>query len=154
MLEERLEKMLKVCERKNMKLHPEKLQLGRRVTFGGVTIEASQTVGDDRKRVYLSPSEDKLQTFLDLETPKSKVEVQRVCGLAAQMKRFCPGLMLVFPKLQKLSAHQTVFRWDEELEAEFQTLKKTLKETVKLSPLDVKKRIFAYTDAAVTCGMA
>ena len=61
--------------------------------------------------------------------------------------------MLTFPKLQKMSAHNTVFRWGEELEAEFESLKKTLKESVKLSPLDVKKRIFAYTDAAVTCGM-
>ena len=152
-LEERLERMLKVCLKKNMKLHPDKLQIGRRVTFGGVTIEASKTVGDDQRRVYMSPSEEKLQTFLDLQTPQTKVEVQRVCGMAAQMKKFCPGIMLTFPKLQKLSAHNTVFRWDEELNAEFMTLKKTLKESVKLSPLDVKKRIIAYTDAAVTCGM-
>ena len=61
--------------------------------------------------------------------------------------------MLTFPKLQKMSAHNTVFRWGEELEAEFESLKKTLKESVKLSPLDVKMRIFACTDAAVTCGM-
>ena len=152
-LEERLERMLKVCVRKNMKLHPDKLQIGRRVTFGGVTIEASKTKGDEQRRVYMSPSEDKLQTFLDLKTPKSKVEVQRVCGMAAQMKKFCPGLMLTFPRLQKLSAHNTSFKWDDELQSEFENLKTTLKESVKLSPLDIKKRIFAYTDAAVTCGM-
>ena len=56
-----------------MKLHPDKLQIGRRVTFGGVIIEASKTEGDNRRRVYMSPSEDKLQTFLDLKTPQSKV---------------------------------------------------------------------------------
>ena len=94
---------------KKMKLHPDKLQIGGRVNFGGVTIEASKTEGDDQRRVYMSPSEDKLQTFLVLKTPQSKVEVQRVCGMAAQMKKFCPGLMLTFIKLQKLSAHNTVF---------------------------------------------
>ena len=104
-LEERLERMLKVCLKKNMKLHPDKLQIGRRVTFGGVTIEASKTVGDDQRRVYLSPSEEKLAAFLDLKTPESKVEVQRACGMVAQLKKFCPGVMLSFPLLQSLSAH-------------------------------------------------
>ena len=64
-----------------------------------MTIEASKTEGDDRRRVYMSPSKDKLQTFLDLKTPESKVEVQRVCGMAAQIKKSCPVLMLTFPKL-------------------------------------------------------
>ena len=51
-LEERMEKMLKVCLRKNMKLHPDKLQLGREVTFGGVTVEACKAEGDSQRRVY------------------------------------------------------------------------------------------------------
>ena len=71
-----MEKMLKVCQRKNMKLHPDKIQMGRRVEFGGVSVEASRARGDDQKRVYLSPSEQKLADFLDLKTPESKVEVQ------------------------------------------------------------------------------
>ena len=90
---------------------------------------------------------------MDLKTPQTKVEVQRICGMAAQMKKFCPGVMLTFPKLQKLSAHNTPFRWDEALEEELQNLRQALKESVKLSPLDVNKRVFAMTDAAVTCGM-
>ena len=77
MLQHRMEKMLEVCLKKNMKLHPDKLQIGRRVTFDGVTIEACKSDGDTQKRVYMSPSEEKLQTFLDLKTPQSKVEVQR-----------------------------------------------------------------------------
>ena len=76
MLEQRMEKMLKVCLRKNMKLHPDKIQLGRRVEFGGVSVEACRAKGDDQRRVYLSPSEEKLAAFLDLKTPESKVEVE------------------------------------------------------------------------------
>ena len=72
MLEQRMEKMPQVCLKKNMKLNPDKVQLGRRVEFGGVSIEACKTRGDDQKRVYLSPREEKLQTFLDLKTPESK----------------------------------------------------------------------------------
>ena len=68
MLEERMEKMLKVSLRKNMTLHPDKLQIGRKVTFGGLTIEACKAEGDTQRRVYMSPSEEKLQTFIDLKS--------------------------------------------------------------------------------------
>ena len=77
MLEQRMEKMLEVCLKKNMKLHPDKLQIGRRVTFGGVTIEACKAEGDAERRVYMSPSEEKLQAFLDLKTPEFKVVFYR-----------------------------------------------------------------------------
>ena len=102
----------------------------------------------------MSPSEEKLRTFLDLKTPESKVEVQRACGMVAQMKKFCPGVMLTFPLLQKLSAYNTVFTWNESLQEEFDNLKQAMKESIKLSPLDVNKKIYCFTDAAVTCGMA
>ena len=52
MLEQRMEKMLQVCLKKNMKLNPDKAQLGHRVDFGGVTIE-TKTKGDDERRVYI-----------------------------------------------------------------------------------------------------
>ena len=51
MLEEMMNKMLQVCLRKIMKLHPNKLQIGRKVTFGGVSIEACKAEGDAQKRV-------------------------------------------------------------------------------------------------------
>ena len=88
---------------KKMKLNPDKLQLGRKVTFGGIDIEACRGVGDTdtRRTVYLSPSEEKLKAFLDVQTPQSKTEVQRICGMAAQIKKFVPGLMLAFPLMQK-----------------------------------------------------
>ena len=137
---------MQVCLKKNMKLYPDKLRIGRRVTFGGVTIEACKAKGDDKKRVYMSPSDEKLQAFLDLKTPESKVEVQRACGMIAQMKMFCPGVMLTFQMLQKMSSHSPVFTWNDSLETEF--------ESINLSPLDTSKKIFCYTDASLTCGMA
>ena len=154
MLEQRMERMLEVCLKKNMKLHPEKIQLGRRVEFGGVSVEACRAKGDNQKRVYLSPSEDKLAAFLDLKTPESKVEVQRACGMIAQLKKFCPGVMLEFPLLQSLSAHNKVFTWNEALQSEFDKMKQAMRETIKLSPLDLNKKIFCFTDAAVKVGMA
>ena len=102
------------------------VEIGRRVDFGGVTIEACKTRGYNQSRVYLSPSEEKLQAFLDLKAPESKVDVQRAFGMIAQMKKFCPGVMLTFPLLQKLSAHNAVFTWNDSLQAEFDNLKSAM----------------------------
>ena len=72
---------------------------------------ASQMV--TRRGENMSWNEEKLQTFLHLKIPQSKVEVQRACGMAAQMKKFCPGVMLTFPLLQKLSSHSAVLQFVE-----------------------------------------
>ena len=74
--------------------------------------------------------------------------------MVAQMKKFCPGVMLTFPLLQKLSAHNAVFTWNESLQEEFDNLKQAMKESIKLSPLDVNKKIYCFTDAAVLYGKA
>ena len=62
--------------------------------------------------------------------------------------------MLSFPLLQSLSAHNKVFTWNEALKAEFDSMKQAMREKIKLSPLDLSKKIFCSTDAAVTVGMA
>ena len=77
MLDQSMEKTLEVCLKKNMKLHPDKLQIGRKVTFGGMIIEAWKAKSDAERRVYMSPSEEKLQAFLDLKTPEFKVVFYR-----------------------------------------------------------------------------
>ena len=100
-----------------------------------MTIEARKTKGDDERGVYMSPSEEKLQAFLDLKTPESKVEVQRAFGMIAQMKKFCPGVMLTFPLLQKMSSHSAVLTWNDSLQAEFGNLKAAMKESIKLLPV-------------------
>ena len=48
---------------------------------------------DRKTTAYVSPSEDKVRTFLHIKTPRDKVEVQRIAGTAAQMNRSMPGLM-------------------------------------------------------------
>ena len=91
---------------------------------------------------FSSKKAEKLAAFLDLKTPESKVEVQRACGMIAQLKKFCPGVMLDFPLLQSLSAHNKVFTWNEALQSEFDKMKQAMRETIKLSPLDLSKKIF------------
>ena len=43
-----------------MKLHPCEFQIGSKATYGGLEIEACKQVGESKKTVYVSPSEEKL----------------------------------------------------------------------------------------------
>ena len=74
-----------------MKLNPKKFQLGTK--FGGVTIEGTKQKGDKEKRVYISPAEDKLKEFFDIPTPSCRTDIQCICGMAAQLKKWVPGMM-------------------------------------------------------------
>ena len=82
-----------VCMKRGIKLSPSKLQCGRRIRWGGVVIEAVDPL-EGKSNVYISPDEQKVSDFLDIQTPSSKKECQMIAGCAAQLKCFCLGMQL------------------------------------------------------------
>ena len=61
------EEVLSICRKRNMKISPSKFQVGSIVTYGGIVIEAVQHEDDDKKTVFLSPTQEKLDAFLDFQ---------------------------------------------------------------------------------------
>merc|ERR1712055_462299 len=128
--EARMKKLLDVCRARNMKISPSKFQLGPKVTYGGVVLEATRVVGDPRRTVFMTPTEEKLAAFLNFPTPSCKKDIQSICGAAAQLKRWTPGLMIESASLQRLCAANVPFYWSEELQQELERMKAALKEHV------------------------
>ena len=56
-------------------------------------------------------------------------------GAVAQLKRWCPGIMLMSRGMQQLTG-SVPFHWNADLQAELDAMKLALKEHIKLSPLD------------------
>ena len=75
-----------------------------------------------------------------------------LCGMAAQLKRFCPGMQLTYPGMMGLCGPNVKFYWNSDLQRELDDLKACLKEHVKLSPIDVTKNLVLIIDAAATIG--
>ena len=121
-----------------------------------VTAESRKQRGDDERRVYLFPEYEKIKNFLDIQSPKSKTEIQHICGMAGQFKSWVPGLQLIYPNIQRLTASNVVFTWlgSADLEKEFKDMKKAIQEAVKLFPIDITKKLYAFADSAVTVGTA
>ena len=109
-------------------------------------IEAQHQKGDSKKTVFLSPTQQKLDAFLDFPTPSCKKDVQSIMGAAAQLKRWTPGLIL-------LTGNSTPFFWNDDLQKELDGMKATLKEHVKLMPLDTSNDLLVWSDAAPSDGM-
>ena len=61
----------------------------------------------ETQRVYLTPKDEKIQKFLDIEEPRTKKDTQMICGMAAQLKAWVPGLQLIYPNIQKLTSNMT-----------------------------------------------
>ena len=134
-----------------MKLAPSKFQMVQRVVYRGTMLEASKQMCDRDLSVYISPIQKKLDAFLHFKTPTCKKDI---CGMAAQLKHWTSGLMLEFPALQKLYAHNVQFYWNQDLENELSAMKTAIKSHIKLSPFDTSKDVVTWTDAALTIGMA
>ena len=107
-------------------MSPSKLQIGRRIKWGGVIVE-SVGESDGENDVFISADDQKVADFLDISRPTTKREVQQICGMAAQLKKFAPGLQIRYPGMQKLCAANVKFMWSADLDKELDDLKEALK---------------------------
>merc|ERR1711895_363151 len=72
--------------------------------------------------------------------------------LAAQMKKFAPGMQVTYPGMQKLCAANISFTWTADLDKELSDLKTCLRNHIKLSPVDTSKPLILVIDSAATVG--
>ena len=137
-----------------MKIAPSKFQVGSSAVFGGTVIEAVNQKDNPKRTVMLSPTQAKLDAFLNFPIPSCKKDIQSIMGATAQLKRWVPGIMLISPNLQKLTAHSTPFVWNDDLQKELDEMKAALQQHIKLTPLDTSKDLLVWSDAAPSEGMA
>ena len=113
-------------------------------------MEAVGPVGEGLdSTVYISPDEQKIKDFLEIQTLSSKKECQMIAGCAAQLKRFCLVMQLQYPGIMQLCSPNVRFQWNPDLQKELDDLKKCLKKHIKLSPIDINKNLKLIIDAAV-----
>ena len=90
--------------------------------------------------------------FLNIGIPTTKKEVQQICGMAAQMKKFAPEMQIIYPGMQKLCAANVHFIWTGDLDKELEDLKECLRNNVKISPVNTEKNLILVIDSAPTVG--
>lgn len=101
-----------------------------------------------KEGVSIDPS--RIEAIEKMESPRSKVELQRFLGLINYIHSFIKNLSIENSNLRKLLKVNVPWHWNESLEAEFQKLKKLICEAPVLRYFDPKKPVKLSVDSSST----
>jgi len=122
-----LEKVLNMCEEKNLVLNWEKchfmvtndIVLGHIVSLIGIEVDKS-----------------KIELIANLPTPKSVKDVRSFLGHAGFYRRFIKDFSVIFKPLSNLLTKDNIFEWTEHCEEAFVKLKNLLISALVIQPPD------------------
>ena len=138
-----IRKVLKIFQRKNMKIKLSKFEISQRVTFGGCQIQA---IPRDES-VEIAPEANKVKELLSTPHPNTRKQAQSIVGSLNQLAAWCPNLKSQMPKLRKLTGNG-IFRWSDEHDEELDRVKEAVRKHIKLTPFDCSKPVHLHVDAS------
>jgi len=116
---QRLELIFERLKRANLKLKPSKCRfLQREVDFLGYRVSGSGVETDDKK----------IEAVVTWPTPTKLRDVRGFLGLCSYYRRFVNGFSEIAAPLHALQKKNVTFRWSEECQLAFETLKRKLTE--------------------------
>ncbi|XP_054864601.1 uncharacterized protein K02A2.6-like [Amphiprion ocellaris] len=136
---ERLNKVLQRVKQYGLKLNRAKCQFGvTEITF----------LGDKLTAEGIEPDKDKIRAILEMPRPEDKKGVLRVLGMINFIGKFIPSLSSKTVHLRQLLHDGCEFKWSDNLEKEWQQLKKTLTAEPVLAYFDPKRKTKISTDSS------
>lgn len=70
--------------------------------------------------------QDKVKAILEIPAPKNVTELRRFLGMASWYRRFVPSFSSISAPLNQLTKKDIKFKWDEETENAFRSIKECL----------------------------
>ena len=106
-----------MCSSINLKLSPSKFKLSTAVKFGG-TVISSQKIRDNHI-IFLDPPDSRILAVTEMATPRTKKELQTLCGMISSLKDWFPSIQFNTDNLRAGCAHLKHFSWTDIMEEEF-----------------------------------
>ncbi|XP_046856097.1 uncharacterized protein K02A2.6-like [Xenia sp. Carnegie-2017] len=104
----------------------------------------------DRQGIHPSPR--KVQAIREVPTPENPTELKSFLGLVNYYRKFIPNMAKLFNPLNCLLSQEVTWKWSEECQKSFETLKVLLETAPVLTHYDPKKPVRLATDAS-SCGI-
>ena len=134
-----LQAVFQALREANIKLRLEKCSFGQKeVQYLGYIINGES----------IRPAPQKLQAVAEFEQPRNPIEVLRFLGLCNYFRRFVKNFAETAYPLTQLTRHDVDFKWSQEAEASFQSLKASLASTVQLHIYDPRLPTELHCDAS------
>lgn len=141
-LEEHMQKLRRVLERlkeAGLTLQPDKCHfLRRKVVYLGHVISENG----------VQPDPDKIRAVKEFPIPKSKKNVKQFMGLANYYRRFIHNMAKIAKPLNDTLKKSSQFKWTEQCQAAFDTLREILCEDLILQYPDFNKPFIVTTDSS------
>nr|KYP68865.1 Retrovirus-related Pol polyprotein from transposon 297 family [Cajanus cajan] len=125
--------------RHRMRLNPAKC------TFG---VAGGKFLGFMLSQRGIEANPDKCQAIINMKSPSSVKEVQRLAGRIASLARFLPCMADKSRPIMSLLKKATKFKWNEECEAAFQSFKTMLATPPLLAKPDPRLDMIIYLSAS------
>merc|ERR1711984_50313 len=150
-LEEQIEKLMTLCATINLKLAPSKFRLSTAVKFGGTIISSNRI--KEGNVIFIDPPDQRIIAVTKMRNPKTKRELRILCGMVSSLGEWFPNVQFNMTNLRLGCAEMRRFEWNKAMEEEFLAVKNIFTKQIRLSPLDVDKKINIATDGANSSGI-
>ena len=142
---------MKMCSSINLKLAPSKFKLSSAVKFGG-TITSSQRIKDGHV-IFIDPPDQRIVAVTEMINPRTKKELRTLCGMISSLGEWFPSIQFNMANLRAGCAEMRRFEWTKVMQDKFQAVKHIFTHQIRLSPLDMNKKINIATDGANSAGI-
>ena len=139
--DEKLEKLMKRCQERNVKLNKEKLKL---------RLSEVPYIGHVLTDKGLKPDPNKIKAMLEMPKPTDVPGIQRLIGFVNYLSKFLPRLSEVCEPLRKLMAKEVEWHWTEHQEQAFEKIRQLVTEAPVLRYYEPKEELTLQSDASQT----
>ena len=101
----------------------------------------------------MDPPDNRILAVTEMETPKTKKDVQKLCGMISSLKPWFPNINFSTDALRKGCAHNSKFIWTPEMNLEFEKVKLIFTDQIRLSPYNPDKEANILIDVANSAGV-
>jgi len=113
---------------------------------------SSQKIKDGHV-IFLDPPDQRILAVTEMSTPRTKKELKTLCGMIESLRDWFPSIQFNMEDLRTGCAHMKNFEWTNITGQEFKAVKEIFTHQIRLSPLDVDKKINIVTDDANSAGV-
>ena len=132
---DRLETVLKKFAASNLKLTPSKCEfMKKQIDFVGLTIS----------KEGLKITDGRVKSVLELKSPRSRKETQRVLGFLGYNRRFLSRYSALSKPIYALLDKTKKFEWTSECESRFEEIKQKIAESITLCLPDVEDPLNSF----------
>ena len=108
---------------------------------------------EENSVIFLDPPDSRILAVTEMERPKTKKDVQKLCGIISSLKPWFPSINFSTDALRKGCSHTFLFIRTPEMNLEFEKVKLIFTYQIRLSPLKTDREMNILIGGANSAGV-